>query len=505
MISVEQREAIRRAYYVDKCSIRQIARDLHCSRKTVAKAIAAAAPARYTRTAPRPAPLLGPFKARLEQLLAERERQPPKQRYTTAKLYELLHAEGYQGSPSRLRGYLSERKRALRSPATFLPLEFDPAQDAQVDWGEAVASIAGQQVTVQLFVMRLCFSRRTFAMAFPTQRQEAFFAGHLHAFAFFGGVPARLTYDNLTTAVRRVLEGHNRQEQQAFVSFRSHYLFASHFCTPGEGHEKGQVEHSIGFVRRNFLVPIPEVPSFAALNALLLTCCTLDSQRQVAGQPHPIHTQWQQEQPLLRPLPSPPFPCCVTRTATLTPYNQVIFETNRYSVPVEKAAATLTVQAYPFHLVILRDAEVIAQHPRCYNRDQDLFDPLHYLPLLEQRPGAFEHAKPIRRWRTQWPAAYTRLLHRLQAQWPDGRGLREFIQVLKLHALHPAPLLEQAIEQALQIGCLHADGVTLCLHQLLHPEQPAAILDLHDLPHLVEIGSQPINLAVYDRLFEEQH
>ena len=143
MISVEQREAIRRAYYVDNKSIRQIARELHCSRKTVDKALASATPARYTCTVPRTAPLLGPFKARLAELLAERELQPPKQRYTSSKLYEILQHEGYQGSPSRLRGYLSECKRVQLHPPAFLPLEFDLGQDAQVDWGEAVAVVAG--------------------------------------------------------------------------------------------------------------------------------------------------------------------------------------------------------------------------------------------------------------------------------------------------------------------------------------------------------------------------
>lgn len=182
MLSVEQREAIRRAYYVEKKSVRQIARELHCSRKTVTKAIASATPAAYTRSVPYASPKLGPFKERLAELLAEREQQPPKQRYTATKLYEILRAEGYQGSPARLRGYLGSICWRQPRPRSFFPLEFDPAQDAQVDWGEAVAVIAGARVTVQLFVLRLCFSRRTFAMAFPTQRQEAFFLAHIHAF-----------------------------------------------------------------------------------------------------------------------------------------------------------------------------------------------------------------------------------------------------------------------------------------------------------------------------------
>jgi hypothetical protein len=382
----------------------------------------------------------------------------------------------------------------------FLPLEFDPGQDAQVDWGEAQAILAGARVTVQLFVMRLCYSRRTFAMAFPTQRQEAFFDGHVRAFHFFQGVPHRLSYDNLTTAIRPIFTGRTRQEQQAFTAFRSHYLFASHFCTPNEGHEKGQVEHGVGYVRRNFLVPLPEADSFAALNDLLLARCQQDDARQVHGLPDTIGALWTAEQPLLRELPPRDVACCVSVSACLTPYSQVIFETNRYSVPSERAARQFVIKAYPFHVEILHQDQIIARHPRCYDRETDVFDPLHYLALLEQRPGAFDHAKPIRRWRESWPLAYKRLLHRLREQWPEGRGIREFVRILKLHQTHPATLIEQAIEQALTYGCIHADGVTLCLHQLLHPEQSPPALDLTETPHLAQIGAQPIDFGPYEAL-----
>lgn len=500
MLSVEQREAIRRAYYVDKKSVRQIARELHCSRKTVDKALDSAEATCYMRTAPYASPKLGPFKARLTELLAEREQQPRKQRYTSAKLYEILHAEGYQGSPARLRGYLGELHWRQRRPASFLPLEFDPGQDAQADWGEALAVIAGERVSIQLFVLRLCFSRRTFAMAFPTQRQDAFFLGHVQAFHFLAGVPQRISYDNLTVAVQKVLTGHDRVEQAAFITFRSHYLFASHFCTPREGHEKGQVEHGVGYVRRNFLVPIPVVDSFAALNAHLLAKCEQDSARTVHGQPDSIATMWRQEQPVLRALPSHDLPCCATVQAIRTPYSQVTFETNRYSVPVDQGGSALTVRAYPFQIEVLDREQVLAQHPRSYAREQDIFDPRHYLPLLSQRPGAFEYAKPIRRWRETWPASYTVLLERLRQREGDGPGLRAFIAVLQLHQHYPAPLIAQAIEHALELGAIHMEGIRLCLHHLVAPETPPPRLDLSDQPHLAQIGSHPLTLERYDQL-----
>jgi len=304
----------------------------------------------------------------------------------------------------------------------------------------------------------------------------------------------------LTPAVRRVLEGRNREEQAAFVAFRSHHLFASRFCTPAQGHEKGGVESGVGYARRNFLVPPPEVASFEALNAYLLAQCQQDDARRVDRQPVPIGEAWAQERPHLRALPERAYACCVAVPVTLNPYSQVVFETNRYSVPVEAAYRQLTLRAYPFWVEILHQAQVVARHPRCYERQQEIYDPLHYLPLLAQRPGAFEHAKPLRQWRGQWSPVYEQLLAHLQAAGPEGPGVREFVQILSLHRDHPAALVEQAITEALGHGCAHLDGVRLCLHQLQHPSASVPALDLAGHPRLQGIGQQPLDVRDYEQL-----
>jgi len=503
MIKVDEQEKMRRAYYIENKSIRQIARELGHSRDTVKKAIESAEPVTYMLRKPRPAPVLGPYMARIDELLEENERLPRKQRYTGRKIYEDIKARGYTGSESRVRGYIAQKRREKKKREVYIPLEFDPGTDAQVDWGEAVAIIGGKQLTVQLFLMRLCYSRRLFVMAFPAQKQEAFFAGHVRAFHFFAGVPRRISYDNLKAAVQRVLQGRNRKEQEAFIVFRSHYLFESHFCTPGQGHEKGRVEDGVGFARRNFLVPIPEVASFAELNDHLLAACLADDQRRVDRQEATIGEAWEMERPYLLPLPARDFECCVTRPVTLNGFGQVEFETNRYSVPADQAYRNLVIKAYPFRVDILHLEKVIASHPRCYERKQDILDPLHYLPLLEQRPGAFDHAQPIRHWRKSWPPVYERLLAHLRAQWPDGRGVQEFIRILKLHRDYPADLVMRAVTQALEYGCAHADGVQLCLRQLTNPERPPSPLELSRWPELVAVGTQTPDLGCYDRLLEE--
>jgi transposase len=500
MISVEEREKIRLLYFIENKSIRQIAQEVDRSRPAVRKAIASAQAESYTLKVPRPAPVLGPYKGRINELLAENERLPRKQRYTGHKICEAIQDEGYAGSEVGVRCYIARQRKEKKRCAVYLPLEFDPGVDAQVDWGEGIAIIAGEKVTVQLFCIRLCYSRRLFMMAFPSQKQEAFFAGHVQAFRHFGGVPQRLSYDNLKTAVQRILSGRKRQEQTAFIGFRSHYLFESHFCTPGRGNQKGGVEHGVGFGRRNFMVPLPEVASFEELNALLQAKCLADDNRRVKGQDVTIAEAWQREKAHLRPLPERDYECCVTRPAVLNPYSQVILDTNRYSVPVDKAYRNLVIKAYPFRVDILHLDQVIASHPRSWGQEQDVFDPLHYLPLLEQRPGAFEHAKPIRRWREGWPPVYERLLARLRADQPDGRGVQEFIRVLKLHQTHPPERVAQAVEQALEYGCIHADGVELCLRQLLNPERLVLPLAWDKQPAWAGVGDQPPDLHCYEQL-----
>ena len=500
MKTVEQREQIRRAYHIDHKSIRQIARELHVSRRTVDKALSAAEPTPYTLTKPRMAPVLGPYKDQIVAMLAENTQLRPKQRYTSHKIYTLLRATGYMGAEATVRTFVARTRRDQRRPKLFLPLAFDPGIDAQVDWGEAEVIINTVRQTVQVFVLRLGYSRKIFIRAYPTQKQESFFDAHVHAFRYLEGVPHRLSYDNLTTAVKKILTGHTRQEQTAFTVFRSHYLFDSFFCTVGEGHEKGGVEHGVGFARRNFMVPLIQATSFDDLNTQLLERCLADDQRTVDRQPTTIALAWQHEQPFLRLLPARDLPCCVERIVTLTPYSQVVFETNRYSVPVDQAARHLTVRAYPFVIEVLHQERIIASHPRCYQREQDLFDPLHYLALLEQRPAAFEHAIPVRRWRADWPAIYHQVLARLRERWPEGEGVRMFVRILRLLGDYPAALLEHAMTQALSFGCLDVDGVRLCLHQLQHPDTLPATLDLRDHPQLSTIGTQPIDFSPYRNL-----
>jgi transposase len=500
MKKVEDYEQIRKAYHIEGLSIREISRRYKHGRKLIRKALENAAPGPYQIIQPRNDGILGSYQERILALLKESEQLPRKQRYTGHTVYKILEKEGYVGCEGSVHNYISRTKKKLQGGKAYLPLEFDTGQDAQVDWGEAVVIMEGVQIKVQFFVMRLNYSRVRFVKAYPFQKQEAFLEAHESGFHFNGGVPHRITYDNLKTAVFKILEGHNRQEQEAFKAFRSYYLFDSRYCTPAQGHEKGGVESDVGYAQRNFFSPIPQVNSYEELNQHLLECCLNDVYRHIRGQEAPVSELWKLDKLQLLPLPKQDYPACVTRPVKANPYSQVVFETNRYSVPHTYAGKQLVLRAYPFKIEVLSLESIIATHPRYFGREEDIFDPMHYITLLEQRPGAFEHAVPVRQWRKIWPASYERLLCSLQVNKPEGQGIREFISVLKLHQSYAPSMIEKAVDAAVLSGMMGLDGVMYQLQRLVTSTPQIAPLDLSKLPQLLNIGCQPVNLNIYDQL-----
>ncbi|MBT4638313.1 MAG: IS21 family transposase [Deltaproteobacteria bacterium] len=500
MKTVEDYTEIRKAYFVEGKSIRAIHRELGFDRETIRKAIVEPVPQPYQLEQERPAPVLGTYKARVHELLEESKTLPRKQRYTARKIFQIIRTEGYQGSEGGVHNYVCQQRKTLKRKRAYLPLEFDIGQDAQMDWGEAVVRMAGEAIKVQFFSMRLNYSKARFVMAFPFQKQEAFLEGHIQAFHFFGGVVPRITYDNLKTAVYRILEGKKRHEQQSFKKFRSYYLYESRYCTPGQPHEKGGVENDVGYAQRNFFSPIPEMDSFEELNNKLRQACFQDAQRRTRGQTELVADLWEKEKEHFLPLPIKDYQACITNVVRPNTYLLVDHDTNRYSVPYKYRDTQLVMRVYAFQIELVYIDDVIATHPRCFQREQDILDPLHYLPLLQQRPGAFEHAKPLRQWQQSWPESYEQILHALRTNKPEGQGVKEFLDILKLHQDHPGQLVEKAVKMAVGFGAAHLDGVQLCLRQLASPKEPVKPIDLDFRPELSQIGSQPVNLEQYDQL-----
>ena len=448
MIQVDEKETIRRLYFIKRQSQRQIARERHHSRKTVKKAIMDAGVPQYHLTRAKPCPVMGPYKEIIAGWLKEDQSRPRKQRHTAHRIYERLVGEyGFTGAERTVREYVSKLRFSLEDMA--IPLEFDPGTDAQCDWSEALAYMDDELTKVQAFCMKLCYSGKPFVMTFPTQRQEAFFEGHRQAFDWYDGVPPRISYDNLTTAVRKVLQGHNRKEQESFIAFRSHYLFESHFATPGRPREQGKAESLVGYMRRNYFVPVPKVKSYEELNQLLLERLLADEKRKAPGGKMTVKEAFEKEKGLLLPLPKYPYRCCISVPVRPNRLSLVNFDGNRYSVPVEYGLSQLMLHAYTWKVDIACADRVIASHERSYGKGDDIMKVEHYLPLLLKRPGAFPYAKPLRHW--QMPEVYQEFLKALQAS-RNGDSPREFLLVVSLGRSYGVEQLEQAMRQSLEEG-----------------------------------------------------
>jgi len=460
VLKVDQKEQIRRAFFIEGKSIRQIARERHHDRRTVRAAIRDAGPSRYRLTHPRSRPVLGPFVAIIDRWLAEDQLSPPKQQHTGRRIYHrLIEEHGYTGGESTVREYV--HKHRARQQPVFIPLAYEPGIDAQIDFGEARVIMKGHPLTVQIFVGRLCFSKIPFLVASPNQQQEALFEGHEKAFDFFGGVPRTIWYDRMSQAVKKALPGHRPEEQEAFIAFRSHYLFESRFCNPREAHEKGLVENLVGYARRNYMVPVPEVESFQELNDQLRQRCLTEAKRRLRGETQTIGELWERERPDLLTLPAHPFPCCRTVSVRPNRLSMVTFQTNRYSVPVEHAGGVLLLRSFVDRVEITDGIKVVAVHERCYGREQDILNVFHYLPLLKERPGAFDHAKPLKMWSR--PAVLDSYLARLRERLSYRAATMEFLRVVELCVTHSLDEVAMAVEQAITSGSLGSGTVTYLL------------------------------------------
>lgn len=473
VLKVDEKEQIRRAFFIEGKSIRQIARERRHDRRSVRAAIRDGSPSRYKFTRPRLRPVLGPYVAIIDEWLAGDRGSPPKQHHTARRIYHRLVSEkGYRGGESTVRDYV--RQRRVPPNEVFIPLSYNPGEDAQADFGEAVVVMKGHPLTVQVFVGRLCFSKIPFIAASPNQQQEALFEGHRKAFDFFGGVPRTIWYDRMSQAVKKALPGHRPEEQEAFIAFRSHYLFESRFCNPREAHEKGLVENLVGYARRNYMVPVPEVNSFEELNDLLRQRCLAEAGRRLRGETETIGELRERERPNLLPLPAHPYPCCRTVSVHPNRFSMVTFQTNRYSVPVECDTRSLLLRAFVDRVEITDGVGVVAIHERCYGREQDVLDVFHYLPLLKQRPGAFDHARPLKMW--NHPAIFDRYLARLREKLPYRMATTEFLRVMELCLTHSLDEVAAAVERAMTLGSPGAGTVAYLLRASRPSCEPAGVL-----------------------------
>ena len=497
MLVVETVVRIRREYAAGK-AIKAICRDLRLSRKVVRKAIRAEEGAfSYQRTT-QPFPKIGPVRERLEQLLAENEARPRRDRLKLTRVWDLLVREGYDGSYCSVRRYAARWREETKAAAgdggtAFVPLLFAPGEAFQFDFSHEDVEIAGQPLRVKVAHVRLCASRAIYLRAYPRETQEMVFDAHQRAFVFFGGVPIRGIYDNMKTAVDAVFVGKARVFNRRFLLMADHYMFEPTACTPASGWEKGQVENQVKISRDRFFKPRLKFSSLEELNGWLEAECL----RWARLHPHPeqgeitLAQALEAERPALQQILAP-FDGFHEAQHAVSGTCLITFDRNRYSVMAKAAKCTAQVRAYADRIVVRCAGEVVAEHARSFGRGRTIYDPWHYLPVLARKPGALRNGAPFLDWAL--PPALTRLRRKL------GRGDeadRRFVRVLAAVLVDGLDAVDEAVREALDAGAASDDLILTILARRREPPAPAPITTSEALA----LRHPPIaDCARYDRL-----
>ena len=475
-----------RYYYVEEgLSERAIARKLGISRNTVKKYKDGAVVPGQRQAAVRQSPVTGPVRQIVSGYLLEDAGAPAKQKQTAKRIWIRLKAEhNFQGSYSTIRALVRELKGTSQ---VYIPLQFDPGQAAQVDWGTAYAYIAGVKTKVQLFCMRLCNSGAIFVMAFPTQRYESLLAGHVEAFKFFSGVPRTLIYDNMRTVVKEGWGKHVKEEQAPFKLLKAHYVFGTRFCNPRSGNEKGLVENLVGFSRRNVMAPVPKVQSFAVLNAELLKhCLAYAKEHKIESRPAPVSTMLEIERQHLLPLPQALFDPAITTTAKVNRSALIRYDNSYYSVPARFVSQRLTVKAYSLRIELWYRGEKVALHQRSYEQNSYTYCLEHYLPVLEKKTRAARDAAPVKQ-------SVDERIRNFGERLTD----KDFVAVLKLAVDYGETAVIEAIELVASHNQYSYETVRFQLLQAINPTEIAQPIKVNSTLPTV----QPVDLNQYDVLY----
>ena len=470
---VEQFADIRRDHRVDGLSIRALADRHHVHRRTVRQALASAIPP--PRKAPqRIASRLEPFKTAIDAMLRSDLDAPKKQRHTARRvLARLVDEHGAVGlSYSTVRDYVRKRRPQILAEAGkpleqgYVPQTHPPAAESEVDFHDLWVILRGIKTKTALFTMRLSYSARAAHRVFLTQGQEAFLEGHVYGFERLGGVPVdKVRYDNLNSAVKQVLFGRSRQENERWIAFRSHYGFEAWYCQPGhEGsHEKGGVEGEGGRFRRNHCVPMPVVDSIEELNALLEAADDADDARRVGNRATSVGQDWAFEKTLLRPLPIESFDTALTLTPRVDRYAQVMVRCNQYSVPARFIGHRLRVKLSASAVAVYDRNSVVARHQRAVGKGAKVLDLDHYLEILLRKPGALPGATALAQARASkvFTAEHEAFWAAARKAHGDAAGTRVLVEVLLLHRHLDRVDVLAGISAALSVASTSPDVVAL--------------------------------------------
>ena len=481
---------VRRAHFEDGLSGRQIARDFGISRDSVAKMLAYSEPPGYRRTAPVKRPKLDAFTGQIDQWLAEDKTQPRKQRHTAKRIFERLRDEcGFNGGYTIVKDYVRARKRSGKE--MFVPLSHPPGH-GQADFGEALVVIGGIEQKAYFFALDLPYSDACYVRAYPAANTEAWLDGHVHAFAFFGAVPRSILYDNDRCLVAKIMPDGTRKRTQRFSAMLSHYVIGDRYGRPGKGNDKGKVEGLVGYARRNFMVPMPHFADWDAFNDYLEEQCRKRQADVLRRHKISIDERLKTDLAAMRNLPAAPFEAYDLQSGQVTSTSVVRYRGNDYSVPVAYGHREVWVKGFVDRVLIGCAADVIADHPRSYDTGDMVFDPVHYLRLIERKIMSFDQAAPLQNW--ELPEAFATLQRLLKAR--QGKaGKREYVQVLRLLERFEIEVLHLAIRDALRMGAISFDAIKHLL--LCRVERRPPRLDLDIYPFLPRTNIATTSAASY--------
>jgi len=446
--------------------------------ETLKKILEHSEPPGYRKENPRPRPKIGPFLEQIDQIIKEDKHFPKKQRHTAKRIYERIKEMGYQGKYTQVKEAVREIKRLNKE--VFMPLDHQ-AGEAQVDFGYALAKVSGILRKVAFFVMVLPYSDAFFVMVFERECTESYWEGHVRAFEFFGGVPQRVSYDNSRVLVSTIIGPHKRKLTDGFLKLQSHYLFREHFCRVRRPNEKGVVEGVVKFTRLNFFVPVPQVSDLAELNARLVELCREDMKRRLRGKSGTKAELLKGDQAAFWDLPPAPFDACRKQPTRANSLSLVRFDDNDYSVPVDYAHHEILIKGYVDRVVLCHKEKVVAEHKRSWGKEGVFFNCLHYLPLLERKPGS------------HLPECFEVLRRRLVVEEEkEGEGTREFIRTLRLLEDYPMAKLRKAVEKGLKIRGHSRDVIAQFLIPHFSWEQTTFILANRQHLRLVKVAGPDI-------------
>jgi transposase len=475
-------------------SKRQILRREKIHWETLKKVLQYSEPPGYRIDKPRPKPKIGPFLEQIAQIIEDDKHLPKKQRHTAKRIYERIKEMGYEGKYTQVKEGVREIKRLKQE--VYMPLNHKPGE-AQVDFGYALAKVAGILRKLAFFVMVLPYSDAFFVMTFERECTESYWEGHVRAFEFFGGVPETISYDNSKVLVSKIIGPHERKLTDGFLKLQSHYLFREHFCRVRRPNEKGVVEGVVKFTRQNFFVPVPQVANLEELNARLVEMCREDLKRQLRGKTGSKAELLKEDRAAFWDLPPVPFDACRKQPTRANSLSLVRFDDNDYSVPVDYAHHEILIKGYVDRVVLCHKQNVVAEHKRSWGKEGVFFNYIHYLPLLQRKPGSLDYARPLVD--LNLPKCFDTLRRRLVVEEEkEGEGSREFIKVLRLLEDYPVTKLSKAVEKGLEIRGHSRDIIAQFLIPHFSWEQTTFLLANRQHLRLVKVARP--NITAYRAL-----